>query len=171
MELFKDLKEWVIQRNFANSPLSPMREVDIRLQISARIHSIRRDLRRTDYQYILSRKIGFVVILLLYKNSYMLFATTLKKNYGTHVIKLDIAPKTYPLGQHLFISASNNMFYRHSQWDKRHTICVVNLMPQDTKIVFLNRSYLGSKLQPSEWVSDALPMCHICLVHLFWNWI
>jgi hypothetical protein len=40
---------------------------------------------------------------------------TLKKNYGTHVIKLDIAPKTYPLGQHLFISASNNMFYRHSQ--------------------------------------------------------
>ncbi len=40
---------------------------------------------------------------------------TLKKNYGTHVIKLDIAPKAYPLGQHLFISASNNMFYRHSQ--------------------------------------------------------
>ncbi len=38
---------------------------------------------------------------------------TLKKNYGTHVIKLDIALKTYPLGQHLFISASNNMFYRH----------------------------------------------------------
>jgi hypothetical protein len=41
--------------------------------------------------------------------------TALKKNYGTHVIRLDIAPKTYPLGQHLFISASNNMFYRHSQ--------------------------------------------------------
>jgi hypothetical protein len=40
---------------------------------------------------------------------------TLKKNYGTHVIKLDIAPVAYPLGQHLFISASNNMFYRHSQ--------------------------------------------------------
>ena len=39
----------------------------------------------------------------------------LKKNYGTHVIKLDIAPVAYPLGQHLFISASNNMFYRHSQ--------------------------------------------------------
>ncbi len=58
---------------------------------------------------------------------------TLKKNYGTHVIKLDIAPVAYPLGQHLFISASNNMFYRHSQWDKRHTICVVNLMPQDSK--------------------------------------
>ncbi len=28
--------------------------------------------------------------------------STLKKNYGTHVLKLDIAPKTYPLGQHLF---------------------------------------------------------------------
>jgi hypothetical protein len=41
--------------------------------------------------------------------------TTLKKNYGTHVINLDIALKTYPLGQHLFISASNNMFYHHSQ--------------------------------------------------------
>jgi hypothetical protein len=40
---------------------------------------------------------------------------TLKKNYGTHVIKLDIAPVSFPLGQHLFISASNNMFYRHSQ--------------------------------------------------------
>jgi hypothetical protein len=52
--------------------------------------------------------------------------STLKKNYGTHIIKLDIAPKTYPLGQHLFISASNNMFYRHSQCDKRHTICVVS---------------------------------------------
>jgi hypothetical protein len=39
----------------------------------------------------------------------------LKKNYGTHVIKLDIAPVAFPLGQHLFISASNNMFYRHSQ--------------------------------------------------------
>jgi hypothetical protein len=97
--------------------------------------------------------------------------TTLKKNYGTRVIKLDIAPKTYPLGQHLFISASNNMFYRHSHWDKRHTICVVNLMPQDTKIVFLNSSYLGSNLQPSGRVSDALPMCHTCLVHLFRNWI
>jgi hypothetical protein len=81
----------------------------------------------------------------------------LKKNYGTHVIRLDIAPKTYPLGQHLFISASNNMFYRHSQWDKRHTICVVNLMTQDTKIVFLNRSYLGSNLQPSGRVSTNAP--------------
>ncbi len=50
-----------------------------------------------------------------------LLTSTLKKNYGTHVIKLDIAPKT-----HLFISASNNMFYRHSQCDKRHTICVVS---------------------------------------------
>ncbi len=65
------------------------------------------------------------------------------------------------------ITASNNMFYHHSQWDKRHTICVVNMMPQDTKIVFLHRSYLGSNPQPSEQVSDALPMCHICLVHLF----
>jgi hypothetical protein len=42
-------------------------------------------------------------------------ASSLKKNYGTHVIKLDIAPVAFPLGQHLFISASNNMFYRHSQ--------------------------------------------------------
>ena len=75
-----------------------------------------------------------------------------QKNYGTHVIKLDIAPVAFPLGQHLFISASNNMFYRHSQWDKRHTICVVNLMPQDTKIEFLNRSCLGSNLQSSGWV-------------------
>ncbi len=94
-----------------------------------------------------------------------------QKNYGTHVIKLDIAPKTYPLGQHLFISASNNMFYRHSQWDKSHTICVVNLMPQDTKIVFLNRSCVGLNLQPSGWVSDTLPQCHICLVQMNWNWI
>ncbi len=98
-------------------------------------------------------------------------ALTLKKNYGTHVIKLDIAPKTYPLGQHLFISASNNMFYRHSQWDKRHTICVVNLMPQDTIIVFLDRSCLGSNLHSSGWVSDTLPMCHIGLVEILWNWI
>jgi hypothetical protein len=29
----------------------------------------------------------------------------------------------------------------------RHTICVVNLMLQDTKIVFLNRSCLGPNLQ------------------------
>ena len=43
------------------------------------------------------------------------FDDTLKKNYGTHVIKLDIAPVAFPLGQHLFVSASNNMFYRHSQ--------------------------------------------------------
>ncbi len=50
-------------------------------------------------------------------------SVTLKKNYGTHVIKLDIAPKTYPLGQHLFIAVSNNMFYRHSQWNKRHNLC------------------------------------------------
>ncbi len=70
-------------------------------------------------------------------------------------------------GQHLFISASNNMFYRHSQWDKRHTICVVNLMPQDTKIEFLNRSCL----QSSGWVSDTLPVCHMCLVQILWNWI
>ncbi len=97
--------------------------------------------------------------------------TTLKKNYGTHVIKLDIAPVAYPLGQHLFISASNNMFYRHSQWDKRHTICVVNLMPQDTKIEFLNRSCLGLNLQSSVWVSDTLPLCHICLVQILGNWI
>ncbi len=94
-------------------------------------------------------------------------ATTLKKNYGTHVIKLDIAPVAFPLGQHLFISASNNMFYRHSQWDKRHTICVVNLMPQDTKMEFLNRSCLGSNLQSSGWVSDTLPVCHMCLIQIF----
>jgi hypothetical protein len=84
---------------------------------------------------------------------------------------LDIAPVAFPLGQHLFISASNNMFYRHSQWDKRHTICVVNLMPQDTKIEFLNRSCLGSNLQSSGWVSDTLPVCHMCLVQILWNWI
>ena len=95
----------------------------------------------------------------------------LKKNYGTHVIKLDIAPVAFPLGQHLFVSASNNMFYRHSQWDKRHTICVVNLMPQDTKKEFLNRSCLGSNLQSPGWVSDTLPVCHICLVQILWNWI
>jgi hypothetical protein len=96
---------------------------------------------------------------------------SLKKNYGTHVIKLDIAPVAFPLGQHLFISASNNMFYRHSQWDKRHTICVVNLMPQDTKKEFLNISCMGSNLQSPGWVSDTLPMCHICLVQILWNWI
>jgi hypothetical protein len=45
----------------------------------------------------------------------LFFPPALKKNYGTHVIKLDIAPVAFPLGQHLFISASNNMFYRHSQ--------------------------------------------------------
>jgi hypothetical protein len=95
----------------------------------------------------------------------------LKKNFGTHVIKLDIAPKTYPLGQHLFISASNNMFYRPSQWDKRHTICVVNLMPHETIILLLNSSCLGSNLQPTVGVSDTLPMCHICLVLKHWNWI
>jgi hypothetical protein len=43
-------------------------------------------------------------------NIELLLTTTLKKNYGTHVIKLDIAPVAFPLGQHLFISASNNCF-------------------------------------------------------------
>ncbi len=98
-------------------------------------------------------------------------SSTLKKNYGTHVIKLDIALKTYPLGQYLFISASNNMFYCHSQWDKSHTIFVVNLMLQDTKLIFLNRSFLGSNLQLSQWVSDTLPLCYMCLVQTFSNWM
>ncbi len=43
------------------------------------------------------------------------FPVRLHSKKFTEPIKLDIAPKTYPLGQHLFISASNNMFYHHSQ--------------------------------------------------------
>ncbi len=39
----------------------------------------------------------------------------LKKKFRTHVIKLDIAPMSYPPGQYLLVSASNNMLYRHSQ--------------------------------------------------------
>ena len=42
-------------------------------------------------------------------------ATTLKKKFRTHVIKLDIAPKSYPPGQYLLVSASNNMLYYLSQ--------------------------------------------------------
>ncbi len=53
----------------------------------------------------------------------------------------------------------------------KDTQFVLLVMPQDTKIVILNRSCLGSKLQPSQWVSDTLPMCHICLVQFLWNWI
>ncbi len=36
---------------------------------------------------------------------------TLKKKSRTHVIKLDIAPKSFPPGQYLLVSASNNMLY------------------------------------------------------------
>ncbi len=56
-----------------------------------------------------------------------------KKKFRTHVIKLDIAPMSYPPGQYLLVSASNNMLYYLSQWDKIRTTCVVNLMSQDTK--------------------------------------
>ncbi len=57
----------------------------------------------------------------------------LKKKFRTHVIKLDIAPMSFPPGQYLLVSASNNMLYYLSQWDKIRTTCVVNLMSQDTK--------------------------------------
>ncbi len=40
---------------------------------------------------------------------------TLKKKFRTHVIKLDIAPKSFPPGQYLLVSASNNMLYYLSQ--------------------------------------------------------
>ena len=53
------------------------------------------------------------------------------------VIKLDIAPKSYPPGQYLLVSASNNMLYYLSQWDKIRPTCVVNLMSQDTKFWLL----------------------------------
>jgi hypothetical protein len=39
------------------------------------------------------------------------FGSTLKKKFRTHVIKLDIAPKSYPPGQYLLVSASNNIFF------------------------------------------------------------
>ncbi len=58
-----------------------------------------------------------------------------------------------------------NSYYRPSQWDKRHTICVANLMPHP------NRSCPGSNLQPLGWVSDTRPMCHICLAQILRNWI
>jgi NAD(P)H-flavin reductase len=41
--------------------------------------------------------------------------STLKEKFRTHVIKLDIAPKSYPPGQYLLVSASNNMLYYLSQ--------------------------------------------------------
>jgi hypothetical protein len=41
--------------------------------------------------------------------------TSIKKKFRTHVIKLDIAPVSYPLGQYLLVSASNNMLYYLSQ--------------------------------------------------------
>ncbi len=43
--------------------------------------------------------------------------STLKKKFRTHVIKLDIAPMSlsYPPGQYLLVSASNNMLYYLSQ--------------------------------------------------------
>ncbi len=55
------------------------------------------------------------------------------KKFRTHVIKLDIAPMSFPPGQYLLVSASNNMLYYLSQRDKIRTTCVVNLMSQDTK--------------------------------------
>ncbi len=61
------------------------------------------------------------------------FEGALKKKFRTHVIKLDIAPKSYPPGQYLLVSASNYMLYYLSQWDKIRKTCVVNLMSQDTK--------------------------------------
>jgi hypothetical protein len=75
-------------------------------------------LKKT-FTYLLGMFVQMYVQISLYQRKlYLVLSTvdcTLKKNYGTHVIKLDIAPVAYPLGQHLFISASNNMFYRHSQ--------------------------------------------------------
>ncbi len=44
---------------------------------------------------------------------------------------------SYPPGQYLLVSASNNMLYYLSQWDKIRTTCVVNLMSQDTKLWLL----------------------------------
>jgi hypothetical protein len=38
-----------------------------------------------------------------------------KKKFRTYVIKLDIAPKSFPPGQYLLVSASNNMLYYLSQ--------------------------------------------------------
>ncbi len=38
-----------------------------------------------------------------------------QKKFRTHVIKLDIAPKSLPPGQYLLVSASNNMLYYLSQ--------------------------------------------------------
>ncbi len=67
------------------------------------------------------------------KINLVIFTPALKKKFRTHVIKLDIAPMSYPPGQYLLVSASNNMLYYLSQWDKIHTTCVVNLMSQDTK--------------------------------------
>ncbi len=66
------------------------------------------------------------------------FAQHSKKN--SDVIKLDIAPMSFPPGQYLLVSASNNMLYylsQWSQWDKIRTTCVVNLMSQDTKFWLL----------------------------------
>jgi hypothetical protein len=65
----------------------------------------------------------------------------LKKKFRTHVIKLDIAPMWYPPGQYLLVSASNNMLYYLSQWDKIRTTCVVNLMSQDTKFWLLKINF------------------------------
>ncbi len=65
--------------------------------------------------------------------NYKTLRRTLKKKFRTHVIKLDIAPMSFPPGKYLLASASNNMLYYLSQWDKIRTTCVANLMSQDTK--------------------------------------
>jgi hypothetical protein len=38
-----------------------------------------------------------------------------QKKFRTHVIKLNIAPMSFPPGQYLLVSASNNMLYYLSQ--------------------------------------------------------
>jgi hypothetical protein len=52
-----------------------------------------------------------LVPLFSYMMSGPLFPDCTQKKIQNHVIKLDIAPKSYPPGQYLLVSASNNMLY------------------------------------------------------------
>ncbi len=46
---------------------------------------------------------------------YCIWGAHTQKKFRTHVIKLEIAPMSFPPGQYLLVSASNNMLYYLSQ--------------------------------------------------------
>jgi hypothetical protein len=65
--------------------------------------------------FLMSKIIASVHCACTSKDKLVWYVSALKKKFRTHVIKSDIAPKSYPPGQYLLVSASNNMLYYLSQ--------------------------------------------------------